>query len=545
MSIHGNQYLSKFFMRENSNQPPVTLASNDELTLAFYLLTKDLADGEKIISFSRLIWPLLSIQGVISTHIILDGLNLFSKKGKYTNPPRKPLIGHILRNIDQRKKTEILERIIEVLIYEDTEAEKLSAGEESEYKKLHISNIVNPEFLRGLMGLIPNIELQPIKDFAQLDTDLTTERALDISEKFRNTIQEMKNNALRWDNLIEIISDKVDKWLIDLNVEVKDIETRFSSKINKTSVRIDDEQVREQMERERDNIDQWKVNQKKNIIEKTSLLFKNLDRNLEEILKKNRFYTNETNLKSKIFENLVPNFESHIEYLKMKGEEFTDFAKHIEQKFSSYKEKAKEIDIKAQHRLEEKRQSLSSELETRNQKIQKIKEKKNQAIKDIQKRKAKIEHLYNKVKTIIRKKKEDCLQEAEELKKWAMEDTEAALFSKPIRWFFLPIYVLFVEDENMFEERMEILFPGYISNSEPIYKDLSDAFLQFRNLINDEVEDNMKLRSNFEFTAEGKNFAENPNLSKMIQKGLSILRRKNMTNSEIETTVRENLKRIA
>ncbi|MFO8019881.1 MAG: hypothetical protein R6U96_14750 [Promethearchaeia archaeon] len=545
MSIHGDQYLSKYFIRKDSKLPPVTLASNDELTLAFYLLSKDLKEEEKIISFSRLIWPFLSIQGVISTHIILDGLNLFSKRGKYTNPPRKPLIGHIMRNVDQRNKSEILERIIEVLTYEDTEAEEVSAGEESEFKRLNIENLTNPEFCSGLMELIPKIEMHSIKEYAQLDTALTTDNALDISEKFRNTVQEMKDNAFRWENLIELISEKVDKWLIDLNVELKDVKSRFSSKLDKISLKIDNDQIKQRMARERDNIDQWKVKQKKKITEKISLMFKNLDRDLEEILKKNRAYTNGTGLKSKIFENLVPDFESHLEFLNSKQEKLQNLIKKIQDDFIKFKEEAEEVDIKAQNRLEEKEKNLRSELEKRNQKIEKIKQEKKEAIKGIQKRKAKIENLYSRIQTIITEKKEDCLREAADLKKWAIKDTEAALFSKPIRWFFLPVYVIFIENEDMFEERMEILFPGYISDSQPIYEDVSSAFSELRNFINEKVEDNMKLRSNFEFTAEGKNFVEDPNFSKKIQKGLSILRNKNLTNSEIENTIRKNLNRLS
>ena len=102
--------------------------------MVFYLLTKDIKKG-KILSFSKLLWPLLSIQGIISTHIILDGLNIFSKAGKFNNPPRQPLIGHILRNIEGKSEIEVLSKIIEVLIYKDVEAEEIGTGEESESRR--------------------------------------------------------------------------------------------------------------------------------------------------------------------------------------------------------------------------------------------------------------------------------------------------------------------------------------------------------------------------------------------------------------------------
>ena len=73
MTVHGNQYLLPLFISKDTLH--YTIQGNDELSLAFYLLTKELGKTEKIVSFSRLLWPILSIQGVISTHIMLDGLS--------------------------------------------------------------------------------------------------------------------------------------------------------------------------------------------------------------------------------------------------------------------------------------------------------------------------------------------------------------------------------------------------------------------------------------------------------------------------------------
>ena len=100
MSVHGNQYLLPFFMNKITKR--AVIQGNDELSLTFHLLTKDLSKNEKILSFSRLLWPILSIQGTIGTHIMLDGLGIFNKKDKFSNPPRQPLVGHILRNIENR-----------------------------------------------------------------------------------------------------------------------------------------------------------------------------------------------------------------------------------------------------------------------------------------------------------------------------------------------------------------------------------------------------------------------------------------------------------
>ena len=211
MSVHGNQNLLPLFLRKEKDMPAIK--ANEEMALAFYLLTKDRSEDEKILSFSRLLWPFLSIQGVISTHIFLDGLMLFSKKGRYSNPPRQPLIGHVLRNIDNRSELEQLEKIIEVLTYIDSEAEEIGEGEESEYHTLEIEGLVNPEFLEALMKIIPLIKNLPIADYIVLDTALSTEKALQISERYRNIIDEMKGNGLRWETVSELIGKEVTKWI--------------------------------------------------------------------------------------------------------------------------------------------------------------------------------------------------------------------------------------------------------------------------------------------------------------------------------------------
>ena len=220
------------------------------MTLAFYLLTKNIdIKKDKILSFSRLLWPFLSIQGVISTHIFIDGIKIYSKKGKFNNPPRQPLIGHILRNIDERSKIELLNKIIDVLTYKDAEAEEIGIGEESEYHTLGIEGLVNPEHLQSLLKLIPHLDYLPITKYVPLDTALSTENALDLAERYRFYIDTMKGNSLRWETQIKLINSEIEKWMINLNVEIKDAKLRYSSQISKISELIDEEQLKKQKEK--------------------------------------------------------------------------------------------------------------------------------------------------------------------------------------------------------------------------------------------------------------------------------------------------------
>jgi len=540
MTVHGNQYLLPLFISKDSHRS--SLQGNDELSLAFYLLTKDLGKDEKILSFSRLLWPLLSIQGVISTHIILDGLNLFKNKGKFSNPPRQPLIGHILRNVENRTRLEQLNTFINILAYRDTAAEKIGENEESEFHSLKVDGLINPEFLHILIKLIPLIEYKPIVDYTVLDTSISTENALNIAENYREIIKAMKGNALRWKTQIELIEKEVNKWLIELNVQLKDITSRYSSQINKTSSSIDVLQVDEQNKLEQDKIDQWNVNEKKKIIENISTLFKTSERHLEEILKKNKFFTSGDSLKSRVFKDILPSFENHFDYLKEEGKKFIESLEVLKQKFYEFKERGSIIDNEAKLKLEKFRDSLDIKLKDRDKLLSEFEIEKQQKITQLELSRTQIDDLYSKIKEIIQLKHNTCLKEAQNLIDWSINDTQSDLFSRPIQWIYMPLYIMFIEDEDNMEEYMKVVFSGYITRDiNNIYESLDESFIDLKKNLNEKVENDMATRSNFEFSSERKNIIKDPNFKKKIQIGISNLREKGLLNEAMEKKLRETL----
>ena len=119
---------------------------------------------------------------------------------------------------------------------------------------------------------MPFTEFKPVADYMPLEPNFTTEQALEIADNYRNSVDYMRGNALRWNTQIELISKEVDKWLIEVNVQLKDINSRFSSQITKTSQLIDSGQVKNTIDLEGDKIDQWKVNEKRRVIENISVL---------------------------------------------------------------------------------------------------------------------------------------------------------------------------------------------------------------------------------------------------------------------------------
>ncbi|MHA2130997.1 MAG: hypothetical protein ACW99L_13590, partial [Promethearchaeota archaeon] len=533
-------YLLPFFISKITKRP--VIQGNDEMSLAFYLLTKDLGINEKILSFSRLLWPILSIQGVISTHIMLDGLNIFSKRDRYSNPPRQPLVGHILRNVENRTKIEELNKLVEILTYEDTEAEEIGEDEESEYHALKIDGLINPEFLQSLISIIHLTEYKPIADYTVLDHSITTENALTISEYYRETVNTMKGNAFRWNTQTELIEKEVGKWLVDINVQLKDLNARYSSQINKASSAIDPSQMNHQVKLEQDKIDQWGVEEKKKIIEGITTLFKTSERYLEEMIKNNKFYTSGDSLKSRVFEDTVPLFQNHFDYLREEGNNFIKTLEGLNQRFIELKERAFQVDEDAKGRLKTFQNSLNLKLVDRDKLLSEFENEKEEKISELTNLKEKIENLFNMNKEIIQRKHVTCLEEAQKLIGWSVNDNQSDLFSRPIQWIYMPVYTIFVENEDDMEEKMNILFPGFITNeTSNIYENISEAFEKLKYTLAEIVEDNMAVRSNFEFSSDSKNLIKDINFSKRIQLGLSKLREKSLTDETIETKIRSNL----
>ncbi|MHA1194789.1 MAG: hypothetical protein ACTSRH_01320 [Promethearchaeota archaeon] len=542
MSIHGDQHILPIFLT-SADVPPIK--DYDELALAFYVLFRELKKNEKPKSFSRLLWPFLCIQGVVSTHIILDGLKVFSKKGKLSNPPRQPLIGHVLRNIDNLSRIDQLNRILDIITYKDTEAEEIGESANAEYQPINIEALVNPDFLQTLIKLIPLAEYKSVSEYQPLDSNLTTEEALDISELYRETINQMKGNSFRWKSQIELIGEEVEKWLVDLKVQIKDIESLYSSQISKTSEAIDEEQIREKLAFEKDKIDQWKVAEKNKLIESILVLFKTAERNLEEIIKRNKFFTRIDFLKGRIFEELSSKFENHFEFLKEKGKSFLETLESLHEKYIEIKENAKEIDLEAERKISNIRSELEGKLIERNQFILQFEKEKQDKLKELEDLKKQIEKLFTEIKNMILKKHENCLREAKELISWSVSDDKAEIFSRPIQWVYMPLYGMIIENEELMEENIKLLFPGYVEReNDGLYRELSEDLINLKEYLYEKMEEDMVLRSNFEFSCENKNLLEDKNLIKKLQQGISILRNKNLLNEKIEKEMREILNLI-
>ncbi|MFX0010257.1 MAG: hypothetical protein ACFE9R_08085 [Candidatus Hermodarchaeota archaeon] len=209
------------------------------------------------------------------------------------------------------------------------------------------------------------------------------------------------------------------------------------------------------------------------------------------------------------------------------------------------KEKTSEIEIEAENNLKNFKESLEIKLKDRDKHLSEFEQEKQQLITAIEEERHTIESLYNEIKNIIKIKNGNCLQESKDLITWSLNDSQSDLFSRPIQWVYMPMYSLFLEDQETGEEKMKLLFPGIVSsNPTEIYKELSDELMQLKERIDEKFEEDIALRSNFEFSAENKNLLQDKSFNKRVQQGITILRNINIINNDMEQLLRNNLNRI-
>jgi hypothetical protein len=238
------------------------------------------------------------------------------------------------------------------------------------------------------------------------------------------------------------------------------------------------------------------------------------------------------------------------------GNNFVSMVTSLTQKYVELKERAFQIDVEAKKKLEAFGSSLDLKLKDRDKDLSAFEKEKQEKISEIESIRIKLEELYSQIKNIIHISNGNCLQEAKELLSWSLNDNQSELFSRPIQWIYMPLYVMFIENKDTMEERMELILPGIVTNDpNNIYQEISDTMVNFKKTFIERIEEDMALRSNFEFSSGAlrsnfefssgnKNFIDDKSLVKKIQQGISILRSHAIINDEIEKTIRSNLNLI-
>ena len=117
----------------------------------------------------------------------------------------------------------------------------------------------------------------------------------------------------------------------------------------------------------------------------------------------------------------------------------------------------------------------------------------------------------------------------------------------PVIWVFFPLYMSLIEGE--FEEKIKLLLPGFINrnalNTESLKEELDPSYSTYLQNLMMKIEEDMKVRSNFEFSGEKNNLLEDPNIKKQIQNGISSLQSSAIISDVLAKEMEEKLNFIS
>ncbi|MHA1338776.1 MAG: hypothetical protein ACTSRZ_01975 [Promethearchaeota archaeon] len=522
MSIHGIQKFFPFVLGEDLRH----LESPIDFLIGINELIKRKNSNEKIKSISRLAWPLILIHGTENSHIVIDDVGISNLEMEVANPPRKGVIGHILRNIDNRSYNEMLEKIIDIITYTEegkaitTEWEK--EEERKEYRKVIIKGLMGPQIIEGLEKLVKNLFEAPISEYNLLESQYSVEKGLDFAQEFQKLISDIRGTKVQWNDLHKVIQEPFNEWINELNAQIKDTEIRYKKSILKEKSTISKETVDELMKKAHQDIEQWVLREKKNVLEKIGGSFLPIDIIMENIRNKNAEFINTDSFKTLNIDVAIEKASDHIKNIKNSLDDLNQKWEQLQENFNMYIDKIRQIDEEAQKRINEKELELKTKLAQRDARIHDISKKSNEFIAQLKNAKESLSRKLKKIYEIIDKKMSECDKELNELMKWGLNEQKSNINQTVIR-LFLPVYVALLEDEEEDEERIIFSFPCII-NKKLEATNVSEGFSEFKEKAEKIIEDDMKIRSNFEFTIDKNNLLVDEKLEKKILEAERLLK---------------------
>lgn len=527
MSIHGNQKILPFILDKNNHpiEPPADQA------IALKKVMDQKKEGESLITFSRLAWPLILIHGDLTAHLVIDDVGICDMDIKITNAPRQATVGHILRNIDTRTYEEMLDRIKQVILYTEKgksiKSEAVTDEEEEEFKTLKLKGAMSPVIIKSLSKMIRTIKSKPIKDYALLESQYSVEIGLNLAAKYKDYLSLIRGNRVRWESLKGLIQEPFDRWIKELNAQIKDTELRYKSNLNKEQKQITKEEAASLLAEEKDKQAQINLQKKKNILEKMGGSFLGVDSVLEDLRAANRKFLNTDSFKLIQIDKAINAAQEQIENLKKKTDLIKEKLVNLEQSTQKYIQKMKEIDEETAASIRKKEVELNTRLLQKNSRIKSISEASETYIKDLQAAKKSLQDKLDEIKVIIENKMKDCEEDLKRIKQWGMKD-EISGISQSVLRIFLPVFGGLFEDDDM-NERLIFVFPQKIDEDGNLTV-VEDGFTTLKESLEEIVDNDMKIRSNFEFTMEKMNLLLDEKAKKRLNEGFKLLEPMNVLN---------------
>ncbi|GAB4318479.1 MAG: hypothetical protein Kow0069_21630 [Promethearchaeota archaeon] len=467
--------------------------------LAFDYLSRQRREGCEWLSFAKLLWPFVFVQGEASNHVLVDEVGLLGLSIDLTNPPRTARVGHIIRD-PSLTQAEKLDRVLEVLTY--TDDVEVRAPDEVESFRLEIPGLTKPSLLAVFGKMLRHVRKLPIDHAGVIDSTISTERALDLSGEYRKALEVTRGNAMRWKSLVPLLKEPFERWILDFKVKLKEAEERFASDISKTDRLIDDSWIQDRVNEEKDKLDMWVLRQKKGVLKKMVDVLRPLDLIFEELRKHD--------LKLLGSDAIVGMSERDVRALTLQQLErieavlpnLHDKLEEAKKNFQERAEQLVEIERKAAQRLEQVQREFEEMLKNKELTIEDIKKQREKAVQEIRDQIALLEDKFAQILKKINEYADRCLEETQLLEEWAITDNETS-FTQPVVRVYLPVYCAIFEDEEG-EEKLELVFPSYVEStgSGVELKPLSPEFEKFGADIAVQLEEDVRKLTNFEFACE-------------------------------------------
>ena len=523
ISFHGSQKFFSFLLDSNK----FSIKSPADYAVGFKDCIDQMKPNEHLISFSRLAWPIILTQGDPTNRVIFDDVGVCDLNLVITNSPRTSTIGHVLRNIYNRKQTEILDNVNSIILYteESKNIEGAQDEELEEFKEIKIASMVSQDIIKGFGEIWRGLTIEPISQYALLESKYSVEIALNLTENYRQYLNVVRGNRIRWNNLISLVSEPFDEWMRNLRAKIKDTELRYKTSLNKEEISITARDVKKLLNAEYDNLQKWNLQEKKVILEKIGGGFLPIDQTVDLLKKKNKFFLNTESFKTFHVDKAVPMVKDHLEFIKDINRKIAEKTAQIEENLENFVGNINKIDEETKIRYEKKENELNSKLVQRDARIEDVREVNKAQIEQLKENEDEIEQKFNEIKDVIIRKMSESENDLQKLLQCGL-DNKIVGEGMPVERIFLPVFVALLEDEEE-DERLVFSFPCIVGNGLELTK--IDGLEALREKTMSLIEDDMKVRSNFEFTMEKINLLNNKKFEKLLSSGFNMLERKGIS----------------
>ena len=517
------------------------ISFEESIALNFTQLIDRMNPEEKLIKMTQILWPVIFIQAEPNFKLMIDKVGVSKLNMNINNAPKTAQIGHVLRNskMDNFAKLETVKNIIEFKekIFLDKEQEIQDDNNNSdEILFQEINGLFKPDLLKGMGKIVSKLTNFNQSDYSCLENIYTFDDSINFGQEWIENLRMIQGIRDRWKSLKEMIEKPMSRWKIDLLVQKKDIQEIYQSKLGKAH-QIDETDIQKTLDKAKDNVDVWILQEQKNIIEKIGKMFKGIDLVFEDIHNRNKYFLQTDILKSKnSVGTVVVKAYQNVAHIRTALEESESQLDIISSKINKIRKDLENTNLSAEERIHLLNSELIDRQQNQKNDFQMLENERNQKMEEVQTTLDNLSGIFLEISTIIDDKIKKCKFDEINLRNWQIDDNITHI-TNPTLNIFIPIGIAIFEDEDE-DERIEIIFPSEYNSSKLERIPLSSEFIAFEKEVTTILDTNMQLRSNFEFCCE-----RAPAYKNEIIKGLDMLEAKRILNSSEKEKYTQFLKK--